>query len=254
VQRDVLWRTVDGERLTADVYLPPTERTGRPAVVMIHGGGWRQGDKQILARQSDELAKLGYVAVSINYRLAPAHPYPAAVDDVQAAVRWLRADRQVERYGIDPEQIGALGGSAGAHLAAMAGTLGRGALDTGARVRAVVEWSGPMDLTGQGLDPRPSGVVATFLGCLPEECPKTAAAASPVTHVDATDAPMLVVNSTDELVPERQARAIAGALEDAGVDHDVVIVPGTKHASALTDDVWDETVAFLRRHLGKPKP
>jgi dipeptidyl aminopeptidase/acylaminoacyl peptidase len=96
--------------------------------------------------------------------------------------------------------------------------------------------------------------VTTFLGCLPSACPEKAAEASPVTHVDKTDAPMLVVNSTNELVPESQAEAIAAALDKAGVVYQKVIVPGSKHASALTDDVWDQSVAFFERYLGKPKP
>ena len=95
-----------------------------------------------------------------------------------------------------------------------------------------------------------SPVVNGFLGCAPAACPETAAAASPVTHVDESDAPMLVVNSAKEVVPVSQAHAIEAALQDAGVEHEVVIVPGTRHASALTDEVWDETVAFLERHLG----
>ncbi|MGQ0802304.1 MAG: alpha/beta hydrolase, partial [Actinomycetota bacterium] len=90
VEHDVVYRTVDGEELAADVYLPAEEGKNRPAVLIVHGGGWVAGDKAWFADQGNQLAEAGYVAVSVNYRLAPANPYPAAVDDVAAAVKWLR--------------------------------------------------------------------------------------------------------------------------------------------------------------------
>ena len=203
VERDVVWRRVDGEVLALDAYLPVTESADRPAVVLVHGGGWQQGDRSILAQQGKQLASLGYVAFSVNYRLAPEHTYPAAVDDVQAAVEWLRAPKRVKKYGIDPDRIGALGTSAGGHLVGMLATLGKGPLDEKARVRAAVSWSGAMDFTAfydatQALTPEQQerveespGPVPTFLGCslTDTDCEDTAAEASPITHVDRTDAP-----------------------------------------------------------------
>src|SRR5437764_13373091 len=90
VKQDVTYRTVDGEQLGLDVYQPATKGQNRPAVVVVHGGGWTQGDKALFSQQSNQLAQRGFVAFSINYRLAPAHPYPAAVQDVEAAVAWVR--------------------------------------------------------------------------------------------------------------------------------------------------------------------
>ena len=252
VQSDVVWRTVDGEQLTLDAFVPERAEKSRPAVVLIHGGGWRAGTKANFDQQGHDLAALGYVAFSINYRLAPEHPYPAAVDDVQAAVRWLRTPAQVERYGIDPERIGALGGSAGAHLTGMLATLGHGSLDHGARIRAAVSWSGPMDLRVAGA----TGPIPTFLGCIPSDpaCADTAAAASPITYVDRTDAPLLLANSDHELVPLRQAQEMDAAITKAGVQHQLVVLPGTRHSRAYSNDIWDQTVTFFEQHLGSPKP
>jgi acetyl esterase/lipase len=245
VEHDVVWRTVDGEVLTLDAYYPTvgSSTADRAAVVLVHGGGWSGGDKSNLAEQARALAEAGYVAVTVDYRLAPAHPYPAAVEDVQAAVSWLRATAQVDHYRIDPERIGVLGASAGGQLAELLGTLGRGSLESGTRVAAVVSWSGVADLTSVDLDP---GV----LGCATSDCPEVAAEASPVTHVDATDSPMLLVTSQDDLiVPRSQAEEMAATLDAAGVAHQLVVVDGAAHAQQLASSAWDATLAFLDAHL-----
>jgi acetyl esterase len=260
-ERDVTWRHVDGTNLTLDAFLPARTASGRPAVLLIHGGGWQAGDKSSLDPEAERLAALGYDAFSVNYRLAPAHPYPAAVDDVQAAVRWLRDPTQAQRFGLDPQRIGALGSSAGAHLAGMLATLGHGPLDRGARVVAAVSWSGPMDfvdfpavaLTAQQ-QAAVHNAIGTFLGCLPSSCSATAKAASPITQVDATDAPMLLVNSDAELVPVDQAQRMAAALQAAGGREQLVVLHGHLHAAAYASQIWDQTVTFLGHELGSPKP
>ena len=260
-ERDVTWRRVGGETLTLDAFLPARVASGRPAVLLIHGGGWRAGDKASLGPEAQRLAALGYDAFSVNYRLAPGHPYPAAVDDVQAALRWLRDPTQVRRFGIDPQRIGAVGSSAGGHLAGMLATLGAGARDGGARIRAAVSWSGPMDFVDSpaaALTPAQqaavSNAIGTFLGCLPTACTTTAAAASPITHVDRTDAPMLLVNSDAELVPLDQAQRMSAALQRSGVTEQLVVLHGHLHAAAYASQVWDQTVSFLDHELGAPRP
>ena len=249
VKRDVTYRTVDGERLALDVYQPAKKGKNRPAVVVVHGGGWTAGDKQLFAQQSNQLAQRGFAAFSVNYRLAPAHPYPAAVEDVEAAVAWVR--KHAKDYGVDPKRLGALGGSAGAHLVGMLATDGRGSLETGHRVAAVVSWSGPMDFVSlaPAADTNAGSSMRTFLGCLPDACPDTYAGASPVTHVDKTDSPMLIVNSTNELVPKTQADAMKAVLDKAGVANQEVILPGTAHSRAYSNQVWDQTVTFLENYL-----
>jgi acetyl esterase/lipase len=251
VKKDVTFRTVGGEPLQLDVYQPAKKGKDRPAVVVVHGGAWTIGDKSWFAQQGNQLAERGFVAFSINYRLAPAHPYPAAVEDVEAAVEWVR--KHAKAYGVDPKRIGALGGSAGAHLTGLLATVGKGSVEKGHRIAAAVSWSGPMDFVS--LAPAAAtpagGSFRTFLGCLPDACPDTYAAASPVTHVDKSDAPMLIVNSTNELVPQSQADAMKAALDKAGVANQAIILPGTAHSRAYSNQVWDQTVAFLENYLKK---
>jgi acetyl esterase len=256
-QGDIVYRTVDGEPILLDAYLPATSAALRPAVVLIHGGGWLGGDRSASADSAQRLASLGFVAFSIDYRLTPAHPYPAAVDDVRAAVRWLRKPAHVAAFRIDPARIGAFGSSAGGHLAGMLATIGRGSLDRGSRVRAAVSWSGPMDFTIESATDSAvlhTPTVAAFLACTYDQpgCRAREALASPIVHVDKTDAPMLLANSEQELVPPEQARRMASALAAARVKYQLVVFPGDRHADAFADDVWADTVAFLERYLGKP--
>ncbi len=119
IMRDLVYGSEGEEKQKLDLYLPAAGEALRPAIVFIHGGGWSGGSRGGWSKQAEEMARLGYVAISIEYRLAPKHKYPAAVIDCQGAVRWLRVNS--EKYKVDPERIGSMGDSAGGHLAAMLG-------------------------------------------------------------------------------------------------------------------------------------
>jgi acetyl esterase len=251
--RTVPYATVDGTELFADAYVPATTATDRPVIVFIHGGGWAGGARESFGVEAGWMARLGFVTFSIEYRLSPPDPYPAAVDDVERFVRWLRRSPQVATFGIDPKKIGAFGSSAGGHLAAMLGTVGMGSRTTGSRVAAVVSWSGPMDLTDVNAVVGGSTVTG-FLGCTPPDpaCLPTARAASPITHLDRSDAPTLLFNSTRELVPYTQATTAKAALAKAGVPHRLVTYEGEMHAQWYRVQAWDRTVAWFERYLGTP--
>lgn len=247
VRRNVPYATAEGRALLLDAYVPSAARTIRPAVVLVHGGGWRGGDKRDFSTEARRFATMGWVAFSVDYRLATPSAFPAEVDDVSAAIRWVRT--HAGDYGVDPARVGALGASAGGHLVAMLATVGEGPLDAGARIRAAVSWSGPMDLTrlaGPGGVPH---LTAPLFECTPDRCPEQWADASPVSHVDPTDAPLLLVNSTNELVPLDQAREMADRLQAAGVVHRLDVLPGGRHAQDFSVDEWKPTVAFLQRLL-----
>ncbi|HLK56291.1 MAG TPA: alpha/beta hydrolase, partial [Chthonomonadaceae bacterium] len=111
VEKDVVYGTAGGTKLLLDVYRPQSVTGKRPGVVLVHGGGWVAGDKSFYAPVGNLLAARGYVAFAIDYRLAPIFHYPAQVDDVQRAVRWVRA--HAATYNLDPDRLGAIGDSAG---------------------------------------------------------------------------------------------------------------------------------------------
>ncbi len=232
----------------ADVFRPQGRGGGRPAVLVVHGGGWRFGDKRKTADVSRALAVHGFVAVNVNYSLAGrGRPgYPRQLAELSSAVRWMR--RHADRLGIDPARIGALGSSAGAHLAALLGVAGRGPLDAGDRLAAVVAWSGPFDL-GRLRSTALAPAVQAFLGCVTAACPKLAGAASPAEEVSSDDPPMLIVNSAHELVPLEQARTMAGRLDSAGVPNRLWVLPGDRHATEYAATALGPSVAFLTRRL-----
>lgn len=248
---DVDFGGPDGIRL--DVCLPEsTPAGGSPTVLAVHGGGWREGDKgQPVWRDSCAwLASEGFAVFQPNYRLAPEHVFPAALEDLETAVRWLRQPQQVERYGHDPSRLAGFGDSAGGNLVALLATRG-----AGAGLDAVVELSAPIDLTAAGAQLGGLGegfqqVQLDYLGCA--ELPNCAAAtgASPMHHVDAGDPPFLIVHSLGDFIPFEQAEAFALRLGEAGVDAELVPVEGSEHALGMLDgDLRERIASWLRERL-----
>lgn len=217
-----------------------------PAVVVIHGGGWRSGHRRAWSATAQDLAAQGWAVFSVDYRLSGDAPFPAAVDDVRAAIGWIRS--HAPRLGVDPDRIALVGGSAGGNLALLAAT-GPEATP----VSAVVAWSAPTDLSALAAAPAPprlEAIVAEWLGCAPASCPQRAAAASPLHTIESGALPaLLLATGSDELVPASQATGLHERALARGGTSELVVVPGARHSSAYRADVWDATVAFLRAHL-----
>ena len=251
VRRGIEYARVGGVRLLLDAYLPPTG-TAHPALIFVHGGGWRAGDRasfapgeQGFASTGRRFAGLGYAVFSVDYRLAPAFRFPAQLADVRAAIRWVRAHSR--RYRVDGRRLGLFGVSAGGNLAALAALRGRGDLASGTRVRALVVWSSPMDLLRFASAGRPQ--VAEYLGCSAASCPGRYRAASPTSWVDPSDPPTLIANGTSEIVPLVQAQALARRLHAAGVSSRLLVIPGARHAAEYEAVSLPATIQFLRLHL-----
>ena len=256
-------RTTD---LSLDLYLPAGPGP-HPAVIVVHGGGWERGDRRAERPFAKRLAGLGYVAAPVSYRLGPAGRFPNALFDLEAAVRWLRAN--AARYGIDPSHVGAVGGSSGGHLVALLGaTTGVAALRPGGAgadvdVQAVVDIDGLADFTGPSLvakEERNPGAPTRFLGGSFARRQATWRLASPLTHASARSAPTLFINSSSTSgAPRADAPILPGRLEmrnrlrSVGVDAEIVIFPDTPHPFWLVnpwfEGVLSQTDIFLRRHL-----
>lgn len=235
---DVPYVTNGHERQKLDLYLPEkSDDSKRPVVVRIHGGAWRHGDKS--GQQSAaNYVKQGYIGVAINYRFSQHAPFPAQIEDCKAAIRWLKAHS--DEYGIDPERIAVMGGSAGGHLAALLGTSGDTKifdvgehLDQSSSVRAVVDQYGPTDLLLATKTPgyeRGASAVTQFLGGPLSTKRELAIKANPITYVTAEDPPFLILHGdADPLVPINQSDELHKALRATGVASDYHVVKGGAH-------------------------
>lgn len=233
---------------------------GRPAVMLVHGGSWSHGDKATAAYRAvcQYLASEGFVTVNIDYRLAPTDPFPAGLDDARRALDWVFRPATLGTYDIDPDRVGLFGGSAGGNLVAMLAVTDHesAAWAAGDRIRAVVDLSGPTDLTVRSTEP--DGVSASFqrkqllyLGRRSHaECP-AARAASPGYHVTDETAPFFVGHSTDEFIPLWESQEFVATLREHDVPVTFVAVEGTAHSIAQLDRAMSErVVAFLRDRLG----
>lgn len=238
-----------------DMYMPSEIAAGArlPGIVIIHGGGFTGGDKGAAREQNigNTLAANGYVCVSINYALAKeGQPtWPQNVHDCKRAVRFLR--KNAEKYHVDPDHIGVIGGSAGGHLTAMLGLTGsESGLDPAGpdaaiscRVQAIVPMYGPATLKKD----------TVMLPGTREQVPELYKLASPATHATADDPPALILHGTaDTTVPYSESEELAAALKQAGVEHQLVLVEGAPHTFHLQptqQDLRPLVLGFFDKHL-----
>ncbi|MEO8268221.1 MAG: alpha/beta hydrolase [Aureliella sp.] len=233
-----------------------------PAIICIHGGGFRAGKRDGFDSLCIQLAEHGYVAVTVSYRLAPKYQFPAAVHDVKAAVRWLRAS--ASKYNIDPKRIGATGGSAGGHLAQFLGVTsgvdefeGDGDfLDYSSAVNCVVNFYGPSDFTkSYGASVDAAEVLPLFLGGNLEQQWKRHIEASPLYWVTPNAAPTLCIHGTkDSYVAHEQAVWLIDRLQAADVEATLMTIEGADHGfSGATPEVLAQIenarIEFFDRHL-----
>lgn len=267
VEKDLTY-LAPGRQEKLDLYQPagrgPDVRS--PAVVIIHGGGWVQGDKgaerEVLTGTT--LAKAGYVCISIEYWKKEKDRWPTNLQDCKNAVRWLRV--HADRLQIDPGKIGVIGGSAGGHLALMvAYTAGHPELDPGLlypdvsdQVSACVNMYGISNLlTRQGTDEtgKPNGKFSDtrLLSESREAGSEKWKAASPVTYIHRTSPPTLTLHGTgDTTVDREQSIELDSTLTAAGAESQLIMVEGANHAWPLKTSKFDytgEVVAFFDKHL-----
>jgi acetyl esterase len=229
----VVYTTVDGTALHLDACLPDSS-TGqhRRAAVFVHGGSFDSGSRSDLRFLCVEAAKHGFVGFSLDYRLLPTK-FPGAVHDVAAAIRFLRTSAEATRFGIDPKRISLIGASAGAVITAEIATGVPGSTLPKADIRSVVLLSGAYEIESDAL---PASLVTTgeqYLGCASLTACPAAATASAAQHVAKDDPPMLLMNSTNELMPSVQATRMSAALAKVGAAHELLLIAGTNHAEAM---------------------
>lgn len=250
-----------GDRvLKLDLFTPTDLEGARPAIVVIHGGGWINGDRTRFRALSQQLAARGYVTAAISYRLSGEAPFPAAIHDCKAAVRFLRA--HADELNIDPDRIGALGGSAGGHLAALLGTSDGvadlegdgGNADTSSRVQAVAVMGGPLDLETEQFIRRsrqnPNHAGNRFLGGSYDEARDTYHSASPIRYLDADDPPFLLIDGGLDRPGERYRSFIPKA-NRLGVATQLVVVQHGTHGCWNSEPWFGRFVEEMDRFFGE---
>ena len=244
-----------GDReLTLDLYKPRQVSGRLPAVIFIHGGGFYKGDPSSYTAMAMELAGHGYVTLNISYRLSGEAPFPAAIQDCKAAVRWARA--QARQYGIDPNHIGSVGGSAGGHLSGLLGTSGTATYLEGfggnptqsSSIQACVVMAGGMDWrTDQAKktaaeDPRRR--IYTFLDGKPDQVTHTYHNASPVFHVSKATAPMCFMDGEFD-APGTRYNGLIQKLDTHGIYHESHVIKNGPHPFWTSHPFFDPSMDIL---------
>ena len=249
--KDVLYRVVGGEKLLMDIYRPNSVGDGvAPAVVFVHGGGWQGGDRTNgfgFKRDTYPLLAAGFIVVSIDYRLAPKHLFPAQIEDSKAAVRFVRAN--AKRFHIDADHIGAMGESAGGHLVALLGLVPKSAgfdvgenLDQSSAVEAVVDLYGVHDV-GRFNHQKLKDAV------FPKDLVKSA---SPVTYIAAGAPPFLVIHGDrDGMVPVEQSDLFVKALKEARVPVKYIRVKNANHGLWEVGGPLDPPMEQITREIAE---
>ena len=261
--QDVVYATVDGKKLGLDIYMPAGVQTP-PLLVWVHGGAWRSGTKE---RVPMVFVEHGIATASLDFRLSTEARFPAAVQDIKAAIRFLRANASEYRYRTD--RIAISGSSSGGHLAALVGvTNGHTALegtvgdhpDQSSDVQAIVSYYGASNLTTILAQSTPHGLnvrepaLKLLLGALPESAKELAELASPVFHVDRGDPPLLLVHGDqDPQMPINQAHELEGAYKQLGLDVSLDVVHGAAHGgnAFFSGDHLTRALEFLHRTIGR---
>ncbi|MFD1796942.1 alpha/beta hydrolase [Paracoccus aurantiacus] len=262
---DRVYSRAGGRDRLADLYIPEGDGPF-PAIIFLHGGGWRFGDRKLAPDLRRFFADDGFVMVSIDYRLSGEAIFPAAVIDTRTAIRWLRS--HAAEYNIDPDWIGLWGSSAGGHLAAMAALSNADEFasgewtDASSKVAAVMEGYGPTDFlqidaqkggaTLPGEDPEsaklpppgpsaaPDSLESLFVGGAISEQPERVGQASPVNYADGASCPFLIMHGTyDAHVRAGQSRLLFDALSAAGAQAELIEIEGLGHGFLNRNDLDD---------------
>ena len=254
VEARMVFGTGGGRDLRLDLYLPSEKDGPFPGVVFIHGGGWRAGHPGHFSRQAMYLAANGYVCACIEYRLSGEAPFPAAIEDVKCAIRWLRAEG-TKHFNVDPERIAVSGGSAGGHLTLLAATSGGveelegsgGWQEYSSRVQCAVAFN-PVS----SFDDFHIKVVKDFMGGSYEEVPGNYRKASPATWLDESDPPVLILHGKeDKTVPYSQSLTFIEKLEEYGIEAELYTEQGMGHTWFSFPPYFVPTTTALKNFLDK---
>lgn len=258
-QTDIEYARVGETSLKLDLHRPQGENP--PLIVYVHGGGWRAGSKEDVPIA--DLYDRGFAIASVDYRLSTQAVFPAQVHDIKAAIRFLRANADL--FHLNTTKIAIIGSSAGGHLAALVGVsngsqelegkVGEN-LDQSSDVQTIVSYYGASNLETILSQSTPKGrdfripALKLLLGDTPDKKPELAKLASPVTHLDKHDPPLLLIHGdADPQMPPQQSQELAKAYESLGLPVTLILLPGSLHGGAEFYD--EERTGIVAKFLDK---
>jgi acetyl esterase/lipase len=251
----------------------PLPNDPMPVVIFVHGGGFYSGNKGVGVRRLIPLAQRGYFGITIDYRLSGVAPFPAQIEDCKCAVRWVRA--HAKEYNVDPQRIGAWGGSAGGTLVSLLGLTdgkqefeGKGGWEKeSSSVQAVCNWFGRMDIYKTALQEKASGAtpenwemngvaqrLSALIGGVIWENPYTCKWASPITYARKGGPPFLIMHGDkDDVVPLDQSIDFHEALKEAGADSTLMVIKDIGHSFPGRADLAIPVADWFDEHLKRSK-
>lgn len=259
---DAVYASYGWRQMHVDIFSPKLRpKEPLPVVMIMHGGGWRSGDRSMEWPTAIHLAKNGYIAVTVEYRLSGEAKYPAAIHDLKEAIRWIR--KHAKQMNADPNKIAVSGTSAGGELAAFLGTTGDLKQFEGVAkyknfstsIQAVIDIDGIVDFTnpaesGKDADPSKPSAGRAWFGATYKENPKIWEEASPIQYVSKRTPPILFINSALDRYHAGRDEMIA-KLNKLNIYSEVHTIPNTPHPFWLFHPWFDEAMSYMVKFLDK---
>jgi len=261
IESNLIYKSIGERNLKLDLFFPNSSEKPIPIVIFIHGGGWRSGDKSFQHPLANEVASQGYLCATIEYRLSPEAKYPAAVQDIKSAIKWLK--KNAERYIADSSKVTLLGCSSGGHLAALCGVTNNlqkfepsdFLSDISAKVKAVIDIDGILDFThpaesGKDTSELYPSVGKLWLGETYRENPKLWIEASPLKYISKSSPAFLFVNSSIDRFHAGRDSAVV-LFNKYKIEYNIETLPSTPHTFWLFDPWFNPTLKFIFTFLKK---
>ncbi len=250
--KDLVYKKLETRVLHLDAFYKK-ENTKLPAVILIHGGGWKSGNKSQMQIMAQEIASKGYSCFAIEYRLSPEAKYPAAIFDVKTAIKFIKAN--AEKFNVDPSRIAVLGCSSGGQMAALIGTTNensafedKGDWNQNAKVQAIIDMDGI--LAFKHPESQEGKVASLWLGGTYEEKPETWQQASALTHTDQNTPPILFINS--DMIRFHAGRDnMIEILDKNGIYNEVQTIKNSPHSFWFFNPWFDEMINYTTQFLDK---